>query len=210
MGLRIHPLVVMLALGGCGRSSILVAADNDDDMCSADGESVFARVVLGYDPIAGGGAVPELSDVMEPRAALGPPELATPPLGAVSLGDGGTLTVGFAPCVITSDGSPGGDVIIYEQGYAERVTIALLPTTRAVTWLGEAVGDDGWVAIDAYPDSDDAIDLDAELGALPREALRFEAIRLRDVPGQGEVTPDTPGADIDAIEAPEGRLADPM
>lgn len=196
----------MLALVGCGRSGILV--DDGDSVCSVDGDGFFAQVVLDYDPTASSGDLPSREDAMDPHTALGPPDaMSTPPLGAVSLGDGGTLTLGFGPCVITGDGSPTADVIIHEHGYLERVSIALLPTTRALASLGDAVGDDGWVAIDAYPDNHDGIDLDAELGSLPREGLRFEAIRLRDIPGQGEVTPETPGADIDAVEAAEPRAA---
>jgi hypothetical protein len=198
----------MLVFVACGRSSILV--EDLDGVCSADGDGFFAQVVLDYDPTAAGGDLPGREDAMDPQTALGPPDaMSTPPLGAVSLGDGGTLTLGFAPCIITSDGSPAADVIVHEHGYLERVVIALLPTTRALESIGDAVDDDGWVAIDAYPDSKDGIDLDAELGEWPRAGLRFEAIRLRDIPGQGEVTPETPGADIDAVEATEPRAALP-
>jgi hypothetical protein len=200
-------LLSTLALVACGRSGILV--DDADGVCSADGEGFFAQVVLDYDPTAAGGELPSREDAMDPQTALGPPDaMSTPPLGAVSLGDGGTLTLGFGACVITTDGSPAADVIVHEHGYLEHVAIALLPTARAVASLGDVVGGDGWVAIDARPDRDDGIDLDTELGMLPRAGLRFEAIRLRDIPGQGEVTPETPGADIDAVEL-TAPLAEP-
>lgn len=196
----------MLTMVACGRSGILV--DDREAVCSADGDGFFAQTVLDYDPTAAGGELPGREDAMDPYTALGAPDgRSTPPLGSVSIGDGGTLTLGFGACVITSDGSPAADVIIHEHGYVERLVIALLPTARASASLADVVDDDGWIAIDAYPDDRDGIDLDAQLGTLPREALRFEAIRLRDIPGQGEVTPDTPGADIDAVEATEPRAA---
>lgn len=146
---------------------------------------------------------------MDPYTALGPPDaMSTPPLGFVSLGDGGTLTLAFGPCVITADESSAADLVVHEHGYGEHVALALRPTPRAAESLAEAVDEDGWVAIDAYPDAHDGVDLDAELGDLGRAGLRFDAILLRDIPGQGEITPETPGADIDAVEAMSPRVGD--
>jgi hypothetical protein len=188
----------VLLLGACGRSGILVEG-TQDGLCSGDGDGFFATVVLDYDPILVDGD-PVDDEATDPQTALGPPDARpTPPLGAVSLGEGGSLEVGFAPCVLGTDGTPAPDLVIHEYGYLERTTVALVPTARTRGLLPGVIGLDGHVAIDS-PDDGSGIDLDAALAEIPLDAREFSAVRLVDVAGQGEVTADTPGADIDAVQ----------
>jgi outer membrane protein OmpA-like peptidoglycan-associated protein len=101
---------------------------------------------------------------------------------AVSLGNGGSITLGFAKGVLV-DG-PGPDLFIFEIGPSVE---ALLVDVSAdgKTWIavGEARG--GACAIDIGPH------------VSPSDVFRF--VRLRDVPHQGAESDAWPGADIDAI-----------
>jgi hypothetical protein len=189
----------VLLLAACGRSGILVE-ETPDGLCSGDGDGVFATVVLDYDPILVDGD-PADDEATDPETALGSPDARpTPPLGAVSLGEGGSLTLGFAPCVLGTDGTPAPDLVIHEYGYLERTTVALLPTARTRGLLPGVIDLDGHIAIEAPADGS-GIDLDAALADIPLDAREFSAVRLVDVAGQGEITAETPGADIDAVQA---------
>lgn len=194
---------------GCGRSPVDVfglaeAGGEGGTMvmrCGDDPEHVFAQVVVGYEPMAGGGNVPLRDDVVDPEAALGPPDhMPEPPLGTVSIGDGGTLAVGFDPCIIATDLGPGPDVLVHEAGFDEQVTVELRPTARAREELGPRVEADGWVRLDHRGGASSEVDVDAALPGVSAEGLRFDAVRIRDVQGQGLETVQTPGADIDALE----------
>lgn len=198
-----------LAAAGCGRSPVdLFGVDGawDDDgsvivRCGERAEDAFARVVVGYEPLAGGGDFPLREDVVDPEAALGPPDhMPTPPLGTVSIGDGGTLTVGFEPCVMGTDLAPTPDLFVLEAGFDEQVTVELRPTAGTLAVLGPWVEADGYVRLPPSADASSEIDVDAALPGPPAEGLRFDAVRIRDVPGQGLETVETPGADIDAVE----------
>lgn len=194
---------------GCGRSPVDPfesdgAGDGDGSVlvrCGERTEDAFAQVVIGYDPLAGGGGFPLREDVVDPEAALGPPDhMPTPPLGTVSIGDGGTLTVGFEPCVMGTDLEPSPDLFVIEAGFDEQVTVELRPTAGALDVLGPWVEADGYVHLPPRADASSEIDLDAALPGIPAEGLRFDAVRIRDVPGQGLETMETPGADIDAVK----------
>ncbi len=193
---------------GCGRSPVdrfgIDGAGSEGGpvvRCGDDLEHVFAQVVVGYEPTAGGGDVPLRDDVVDPAAALGPPDhMPEPPLGTVSIGDGGTLEVGFEPCVMATDLGPEPDVLVHEAGFDEQVTVELRPTPRARVELGPRVEADGWVRLDHRSEGETAIDVDGALPGISAAGLRFDAVRIRDVQGQGLETLETPGADIDAVE----------
>jgi hypothetical protein len=196
-------------VAGCGRSPVILFgldAGGDDDgpivpRCGDDPDDLFAQVVVGYEPTAGGGDAPLREDVVDPEAALGPPDhMPTPPLGTVSIGDGGTLTVGFEPCVMGTDLGRELDLFIHEAGFDEQATVELRPTAEARVVLGPLVEPDGYVRLPWRPESSGGIDVDEALAGIPAEGLRFDAVRVRDVPGQGLETVETPGADIDAVE----------
>jgi hypothetical protein len=187
-------------MAGCGRSPV-VLWHGVEIRCGELPDDVFAQVVVGYDPLAGGGNFPLREDVVDPEAALGSPDhMPTPPLGTVSIGDGGTLSVGFEPCVMGTDLGPANDVIVHEAGSDERVTVELRPTEDARAMLEPWVDADGYVRLDLRSDDSGGFDVDAALPGVPVEALRFDAARIRDVPGQGLEAINTPGADIDAVE----------
>lgn len=202
----------LVLAAGCGRSPVALfgldgAAGGDEDggaeirRCGEAQEDSFAQVVVGYEPTAGGGDVPLREDVVDPEAALGPPDhMPTPPLGTVSIGDGGTLTVGFEPCIMGTNLAAAADLFVHEAGFDEQTTVELRPTADARTVLGPWVDTDGFVQLDRRPDVTGGIDVDAALPGVPAEGLRFDAVRIRDVTGQGLETVETPGADIDAVE----------
>lgn len=196
-------------VAGCGRSPVLLfghGADGGDDgpvvpRCAEGPEDAFAQVVVGYEPAAGGGDVPLRDDVVDPEAALGPPDhMPTPPLGTVSIGDGGTLTVGFEPCTMGTDLGPGLDLLVHEAGFDEQVTVELRLTAAARPWLEPMLDADGFVTLPPWASATGGVDVDGALVGVPAEGLRFDAVRVRDVPGQGLETVETPGADIDAVE----------
>lgn len=205
-------MVLAGLMAGCGRSPVFLfgsasAGDGDGDggplpaRCGELDDDSFAQLVIGYEPTAGGGQVPLREDVIDPEAALGPPDhMPTPPLGTVSIGDGGTLTVGFEPCVIGTSRTSAPDIIVHEAGFDEQVSVELRPTPAARAVLGSAVDPDGYLRLATAPDALGAIDIDAALVGVPVEGLRFDAVRIRDVAGQGLETVNTPGADIDAVE----------
>jgi hypothetical protein len=198
---------------GCGRSPVVLwgldggGDDGGDDgappnlRCGDSLDDVFAQVVVEYDPTAGGGREPLRQDVIDPDAALGPPDhMPEPPLGTVSIGDGGTLAVGFEPCVMGTDLTRGFDLFVHEAGFDEQVTVELRPTAEARVVLGSLVDADGYVRLAQRPESSGGVDVDEALAGIAPEGLRFDAVRIRDVSGQGLETVETPGADIDAVE----------
>lgn len=209
----VAPTLLAVAMSGlivaCGRSPIpLLDLPNAQARCGTLEEDFFAQQVQAYDPAAGGGARPEREDVVDPTAALGPPDhQPTPPLGTVSIGDGGTLALTFGRCELVT--GPGPDLVVHEAGFDERVFIAVRPTSATRDALGANVSFDpaGFVELAVSADAMGAFDIDQGLPLTDRAELRFDAVRLRDVAGQGLETVQTPGADIDAVEAVD--VADP-
>lgn len=197
--------VVLLTapLGACGRSPVpWLDTPLPLARCGTSEEDYYAQQVQAYDPQAGGGARPEREDVVDPAAALGAPDhQPTPPLGTVSIGDGGTLSLTFGRCVLVT--GPGPDLVVHEAGFDERVTIAVRPTPTTLEALGPTVVPDpaGFVELPVDADPAGGFDIDVGLPPTDRDTLRFDAVRIRDVIGQGLETVLTPGADIDAVEA---------
>jgi len=147
------------------------------------GLSTFAGEVVAYD-VGGPAPIPE---GMDPTAALGPPDYTASIWErprAVSLGNGGSITLRFSSRVLVDVDGP--DLFIFEIGPAvEAMLVEISPDGRQWTSVGEAPG--GPCSIDIGP------------YVAPGEA--FQYVRIRDVPYQGADSDSWPGADIDAVGA---------
>jgi hypothetical protein len=157
------------------------------------GISSFADAVVSYSPVITGG-VPTLGN-REPSHALGAPDVAG--IGgacvsalnchAVTLGDGGSITLRFTDNFLTGSNSSAIDLWVFEvYGDVEATSVDISP--------------DGinWFSVGKVPGSTSGVDIDAfGFGS----ASRFSYVRLTDDPIQGGQTGPTLGADIDAVGA---------
>jgi outer membrane protein OmpA-like peptidoglycan-associated protein len=126
----------------------------------------------------------------EPDRALGPPDYQPDkwqPPRAVSLGNGGSLTLEWTKGVL-SDGE-GPDLFIFEIGPSVEAMYVELSADGAA-WIPAGVAPGGFCAVDIGPY--------VEPGAV------FRFVRLRDVPWSGAESDTWPGADIDAVAVTAG------
>jgi outer membrane protein OmpA-like peptidoglycan-associated protein len=126
----------------------------------------------------------------EPDRALGPPDYQPDkwqPPRAVSLGNGGSLTLEWTKGVL-SDGE-GPDLFIFEIGPSVEAMYVELSADGAA-WIPAGVAPGGFCAVDIGPY--------VEPGAV------FRFVRLRDVPFSGAESDTWPGADIDAVAVTAG------
>lgn len=143
--------------------------------------AAFADEVIAYEPGIPG-PIPEGED---PRAALGSPDYLVDRWDkphAVTLGNGGSLTLGFSHEALVDVDGP--DLFIFEIGPGvEAMMIDISADGKTWVRVGEAPG--GPCAIDIH----DHVE--------PGEAFRY--VRIRDIPFQGAESDAWPGADIDAV-----------
>ena len=157
------------------------------------GISSFADAVVNYSPgLAGGLPTP---GNREPSHALGASDVVG--IGsacvsalnchAVTLGDGGSITLRFTDNFLTGSNSPAIDLWIFEV-YGDVEATAVDISRDGINWF----------SVGKVPGSTSGVDLDAfGFGS----ASRFSYVRLTDDPIQGGQTGSTVGADIDAIGA---------
>ena len=148
----------------------------------ADAVHAFAPAVLANEPSV---------CALDESAALGMPDLAPGTCCSsqgtfVALGSGGEIVLTFDHVGVSGDGSAAVDLIVHEAGSNENVFIDL------------SVDGSAWLPVGQLLGSEDGVDLDA-FGIGPFD--RFPFVRLRDDPNDGPVTGCTVGADIDAITA---------
>jgi OmpA-OmpF porin, OOP family len=140
----------------------------------------FADQVVGYEP----GIPAPILEGLDPSTALGAPDYQPDSWKlprAVSLGNGGSITLGFPSPLIDTDGP---DLFIFEIGPGvEAMTVEVSADGKAWKPVGEAPG--GSCAIDIAPFVE------------PGEAFRM--VRIHDVADQGAESDFWPGADIDAV-----------
>lgn len=82
--------IALVLATGCGRTPVSLFEVLESPRCGSDDGDAFAQVVLGYEPTAGGGDRPCRDDVVDPEAALGPPDHQPTPPGDASLAARGT------------------------------------------------------------------------------------------------------------------------
>ena len=141
----------------------------------------YADEVIAYQPGIPG-PVPEGAD---PTEALGPPDYQVERWHkprAVTLGNGGSLTLGFSTGVLVDIDGP--DLFIFEIG----------PGVEAMTVEISADGKT-WISVGEAPGGPCAIDIHKYVE--PGAAFRY--VRIRDVPFSGAESDVWPGADIDAV-----------
>ncbi|MBL4686329.1 MAG: hypothetical protein JKY37_17170 [Nannocystaceae bacterium] len=192
---------VLVALAGCGRGPWFIAEEEPRACGSAE---IFASEVLSYEP-GYAGAPPVHPDVLDPQSAIGAPDWNAdrgfPGVGAVSLGRGGRLELGFSRCKLGHDGTRDADIRIYEVGPAvERVfvfvraspgSMGALDSSRQVAptspyfEVGELLGG--------------VTDVDLDGLVLDGGTASFDAILFEDGL-QGAGSDAAWGADIDAVE----------
>ena len=150
------------------------------------GRAHFADEVVAYE-VGEPAPIPEGQD---PSAALGPPDY-TPNRWekphAVSLGNGGSLTLKWNHGVLTDGDGP--DLFVFEVG----------PSMEAVTVEVSADGAH-WIPVGVAPGGFSAIDIHAHVQ--PGDVFRY--VRLRDVPWSGADSDAWAGADIDAVAVVSG------
>lgn len=143
--------------------------------------TAFADEVIAYQPGIPG-PIPEAED---PTAALGPPDYQVERWHqprAVTLGNGGSITLGFSHGVLVDIDGP--DLFIFEIGPGiEAMLVDISADGKTWVHVGEAPG--GPCAIDIHKYVE------------PGEAFRY--VRIRDIPYQGAESDVWPGADIDAV-----------
>jgi hypothetical protein len=136
---------------------------------------------------------------LDPEDVLGPPDFTgvDSDRGAYSLGLGGMLEVGLGECRAQTTGDARPDLQVIEVGgNVEPVHAWARPTPASSALLGESYGPELWIYA-GRTSSDGLLDLDAAgLGV----AYEFEAVLLVDGSQDYEWHPETPGADVDAIE----------
>ena len=143
--------------------------------------AVYADELIAYE-VGDPEPIPEGQDA---RAALGPPDYSANILEmphAVSLGNGGSITVGFSKGELVDGDGP--DLYIFEIGPSvEGVSVQVSADGRRWVSVGDAIG--GPCSIDIGPH------------VKPGDAFRY--VRIRDIPHQGLDSEAWPGADIDAV-----------
>ncbi len=127
-----------------------------------------------------------------PEAALGAPDAGgigpepTSGLTTLSLGTRGSATFVFGDNLLTTDGTPAADLVIFESGRPEEVGVEVSVDGVSFTSVGTVFG------------AGNTIDLDA-FGFTPTDRLSF--VRLTDRSPSGTLDFGALGADIDAVGA---------
>lgn len=157
------------------------------------GTRSFADSVIGY---TRGAPQPEtayrgaLNAIGAPDQEGSPACASADGCGYVSLGSGGSLTLGFVDNRLAGDGTPAADLWVFEVGPLVEV-LQVEVSADGTTWLpvGEVVGDRN------------GIDLDAQ-GFGPTDYFGF--VRLADDPESGGMTGVAVSVGIDAVGAISG------
>lgn len=141
----------------------------------------FADRVIAYEV----GSPEPLPEGQDPLTALGPPDYVADKWSrprAVSLGNGGSITLAFGEGALIDGDGP--DLYVWEIG----------PSPEATTVEISADGRT-WISVGTAPGGSSAIDI----GPYVTRDEVFHFVRLRDVPFQGGDSDAWPGADIDAV-----------
>ncbi len=186
----------------------------------ASGAAVFADAVLGYNNLG----APMLPSFADPCAAVGIPDYSPNPgsshsaqnaSGATSLGEGGQIELGFIDNILTNSATSAADLFVFQGGNnAEQFFVHVRPgdpaTLSAVQLAGFSLNA-GFAVLPSVFGSSFAttIDLDGFLPAFPPGALRFDAVRIIDDPGQQFPTPYNPGLDLDSVAAIDASTPPP-
>lgn len=126
----------------------------------------------------------------------------------VSLGEGGSLTLGFTNNVLSNSGNTEPDIWIFETGmFVEETNIELLPADeKTIELLINAnvtdIDGDGYYDIGVVEGATSSIDIDQIIPNIEQGILKFSAIQVTDVPAvtcEASIPAGFKGADIDAV-----------
>jgi len=177
-----------------------------------DGASSFADSVITYNNLFGGGPPPTDGNFLNPAVSIGPPDFASP-IGSVSLGNGGLLSIQFDDNVLTNSGDATFDLHIFEIGPdVEDTFVSIRPTAATALLLGAgfdtgvpgypATIGDGFYEVGKVLGATSSIDIDSFFPLAAAGTYAFNAVQLIDDPNEGGMAPaGTVGADIDAVGA---------
>ncbi len=178
--------------------------NNGCQLCFDDGLS-FADFVISFEPTCSS------NTNVNPEAAIGLSDLSA--IGTdVSLGEGGSITLGFNNNLMVNSGDSNPDIWVFEVGsLVEASQIELRPfdqnTINILNLEGIPDSDlDGYFDFGVIAGSTSSLDIDAIVIGYPYSELRFDAIQITDVPT--ECKGNTPGADIDAVCALSSLVID--
>lgn len=126
----------------------------------------------------------------------------------VSLGEGGSLTLGFTNNVLSNSGDIKPDIWIFETGmFVEETEIELLPIDeQTIELLINAnvtdIDGDGYYDFGVVKGATSSIDIDQIVPNIDQGILKFNAIQVTDVPMvtcEESIPVGFKGADIDAV-----------
>ena len=176
-------------IGGAITAGVDAPSETIQGVLFEQGQISFADAVVEFDPgpdgLAPNGIFQNQTNI------LGAPDLpgrgGEPVDGTntTTLGFGGTITIQFTNNLLTGSGDSQGDLIIFEAGDIESVSVEVSRDGVVFDNVGVAGG------------SANTIDLDA-FGFGPQDQFAF--VRLTDLE-QGDPTSSSRGADIDAVGA---------
>ncbi len=123
--------------------------------------------------------------------------------GFVSIGEGGSITLGFVDNILTNSGNADPDLWVFEVGpRVEPSTIALRPADLSTAQLLDNAGlvsNNGFYNFGAIGGSTSFLDIDAIVPGFALGDLIFDAVIITDVAENPCTGTGAPGADIDAI-----------
>ena len=123
----------------------------------------------------------------------------------VITGEGGWVRLGFTNNILINSGDAAPDVHVFEvEVEVQETRVALRPRDAATRNLlldrnVPDVDSNGYFEFGLVGPRGAALDLDAEVGRLPRGRLQFDAIELLDLDEGNCRSFETPGADLDAV-----------
>jgi len=180
-------LFLAILFGLIPPSTLLAQTNVFGGVTFPNGISSFADRVISYEPTFGGGVSPLDPTHANPASALGAPDKATNPNGAVSIGHGGRIVLEFSNNFLTGSGNANHDLHVFEIGSAVEDTFV-------------EISKDGtnWTSVGKVFGGTDSIDIDA-FGFGTNDLFKF--VRLLDDVNENPGSDNTPGADIDAVGA---------
>ena len=186
---------------------LIDCADPDCGSAATNGCAVCPDAFSFADDVLEYSAGCEANSDLAPEGALG---LADAVAGAnnffalLHLGRGGSVKLVFQNNLLTNDGSPTADLLLFTVAEADRpFALALRPAdaaTRArlmAAGLTDADGDDFYAVGERTALAPD-LDVDAALPGLAAGVLRFDGVEIRDQ-STDDCTTDTPGLNLDAV-----------
>lgn len=190
---RLRALAAVALLVALAPTSATATPVTYNGITFPDGVSSFADAVVSYEPLFGGGPGPSNPSFTDPTQALGTPNYTggNDGTGAVSLGDGGRITLRFTDNALIASGDAALDLYVFEIGSQVEDTFVEI-SVDGVSFLsvGEITGSTGGINIDPF----------LSAASIPLDTA-FYFVRLTDDPTEGGQSGDTVGADIDAVGA---------